>query len=109
MWGKILYMKKIISLLILSICIFTQSTVLAAVNPVVEATNAELDSQSTFQGRAEITDRLDKENKKLFTGEIDQLETKDVIKMTVSQVLSSGYTEEGDEFFAEISSDVERS
>lgn len=107
MWGKILCMKKIISLLILSIFIFTQSTVLAAVNPVVEATNAELDSQATFQGRAEVTDRLDKENKKLFTGEIDQLETKDVIKMTVSQVLSSGYTEEGDEFFAEISSDVE--
>ena len=65
-------------------------------------TNDEL-----FQGHAEVTDRLEEKNKELFTGEIDQLVPKDVIKMTVSQVLSTGYTEEGDEFFAEITNDVE--
>ena len=46
-------------------------------------------------------------NKELFTGEIEKLDHKDVINLTVSQVLSSGYTMEGDEFFAEVTSDVE--
>ncbi len=46
-------------------------------------------------------------NKELFTGEIEKLDSKDVINLTVSQVLSSGYTLEGDEFFAEVTSDVE--
>lgn len=46
-------------------------------------------------------------NEKLFTGEIEKLDSKDTINLTVSQVLSSGYTVEGDEFFAEVSSDVE--
>ena len=63
-------------------------------------------AEETFQGHAEYTDKMHKENENLFTGEVDSLDSKDVIKMTVSQVLSSGYTEEGDEFFAEISSEV---
>ena len=81
-------------------------SVLASVQPVTEVADSVV-SDDVFKGRAEVTDRLEKENKELFTGEIDQLEVKDVINMTVSQVLSSGYTEEGDEFFAEISTEVE--
>lgn len=46
-------------------------------------------------------------DKKLFTGEIEKVEAKDTINLTVSQVLSSSYTVEGDEFFAEVTSDVE--
>lgn len=46
-------------------------------------------------------------NKELFTGEIEKLDNDDTINLTVSQVLSSGYTLEGDEFFAEVTSDVE--
>jgi len=46
-------------------------------------------------------------NKKIFTGETEKLDRKDTINMTVSQILSSGYSIEGDEFFAEVSSDVE--
>lgn len=79
----------------------------SAVNPVQEAADNAVNSDDVFKGRAEINDKLEKENKELFTGEIDQLDTKDVIKMTVSQVLTSGITEEGDEFFAEITSEVE--
>ena len=79
----------------------------SAVNPVHEAADNAVNSDDVFKGRAEINDKLEKENKELFTGEIDQLDTKDVIKMTVSQVLTSGITEEGDEFFAEITSEVE--
>jgi len=62
---------------------------------------------SGFKGHIEKTDTNQQEiEKKLFTGEVDVLDEKAVIKMTVSQVLSSGYTQEGDEFFAEISGDV---
>lgn len=46
-------------------------------------------------------------NEKLFTGEVEKLDHKDVINLTVSQVLSSGYTLEGDEFFSEVTQDVE--
>lgn len=105
-------MKKIICYILLSAFIFVQTGMdlcaFSAVEPVTEAAEKELNkSDDTFKGRAEITDKAERENKELFTGEVDLLEAKDVIKMTVSQVLSSGYTEEGDEFFAEISTEVE--
>lgn len=61
-----------------------------------------------ISGRVEKEDNNNQNlNKELFTGEIEQLDGDDVIKLTVSQVLSSGYTLEGDEFFAEVTSDVE--
>ncbi len=105
-------MKNFIAYILLIVIFFAQTgtygIVKAAVNPVSETVEKETsENNDVFKGRAEITDKQEKENKKLFTGEIDQLEPKDVIKMTVSQVLSSGYTEEGDEFFAEITSEVE--
>lgn len=105
-------MKKILTYILLSVFIFAHS----GINTIVKAeqtastNNTQVQDTATdevFKGRAEVTDKLEEKNKELFTGEIDQLEAKDVIKMTVSQVLSSGYTEEGDEFFAEISSEVE--
>ena len=103
-------MKKLITYFLLLVFTFIQAgmglSTLASVLPVSEATDTVV-SDDVFKGRAEVTDSLEKENKELFTGEIDQLEVKDVINMTVSQVLSSGYTEEGDEFFAEISTEVE--
>ena len=102
-------MKKFIAYIILISIIFVHtglSTVSIAAESA-QSSNVVNKSDDTFKGRAEITDKADRENKELFTGEVDQLEAKDVIKMTVSQVLSSGYTEEGDEFFAEISSEVE--
>ena len=62
---------------------------------------------AAIEGHIEQTDVKNQElDKKLFTGEVEKLEQEDVIKMTVSQVLSSGYTQEGDEFFAEVSEDV---
>ena len=63
---------------------------------------------SDFSGHIEKTDTNKTElNKELFTGEIEKLDGDDVINLTVSQVLSEGYTIEGDEFFAEVTSDVE--
>ena len=42
----------------------------------------------------------------MFTGKIETLDRSDVIHMTVSQVLASTTSMEGDEFFAEVTSDV---
>ena len=121
-------MKKLVAYLLLQVFILVNCTAVFAQQPPVassvEAPQQQSDvfdagsatytgeektdtSNDIFQGHAEYTNKLEEKNKELFTGEIDQLVPKDVIKMTVSQVLSTGYTEEGDEFFAEITSDVE--
>ena len=121
-------MKKLVAYLLLQVFILVNCTAVFAQQPPVassvEAPKQQSDvfdagsatytgeektdtSNDIFQGHAEYTNKLEEKNKELFTGEIDQLVPKDVIKMTVSQVLSTGYTEEGDEFFAEITSDVE--
>lgn len=42
----------------------------------------------------------------IFTGKIETLDRKEIINMTVSQVLDSSYSVEGDEFFAEVTDDV---
>ncbi len=43
---------------------------------------------------------------KLFTGEVEKVKKGTVLKMTVSSVLSTTYTEKGDEFYAEITDDL---
>lgn len=58
-----------------------------------------------FQGHAEKSDQK-QEQSELFTGKIDTLDRKDVVKMTVSQVLDASFSQEGDEFFAEVTGDV---
>lgn len=63
---------------------------------------------AVWHGHAEVTDYQPKqETEKIFTGKKDKIESKEVVKMVVSQVLQGGTTFEGDEFFAEVSSDVE--
>lgn len=64
------------------------------------ATTGEL-----FQGRAEKTDKK-QEQSELFTGKVENLDRKDVLKLTVSQVLDGNFSQEGDEFFAEVTDDV---
>ncbi len=60
-----------------------------------------------IHGHAEKNDTYQEQmQKELFTGEIEELEKKDVITMTVSQVLDSTINIEGDEFFAEVTSEV---
>lgn len=86
-------MKKVLSILILA-C-FINSFIFEM--PVFSA---------PFQGHAEVTDEDDKTQSDIFTGDTETIETKDVINMTVSQVLSAGISEEGDEFFAEVTNEV---
>ena len=59
-----------------------------------------------FQGHAEFDDQYSQLDKELFTDKKDILDKKDVIEMTVSQVLDGSFSLEGDEFFAEVTSDV---
>lgn len=59
-----------------------------------------------FQGHAEKTDKKIDQSE-LFTGKVENLDRKDVLKMTVSQVIDGSFSQEGDEFFAEVTDDVE--
>ena len=68
--------------------------------------NAVLAGGDIFQGHAEYDDEYVELDKKLFTGKTEMLEKRDTIEMTVSQVLDGSFSLEGDEFFAEITSDV---
>ena len=63
-------------------------------------------ADNTFQGHAEFDDTYSI-TEELFKETTDTLDKKDVVKMTVSQVLDGSFSLEGDEFFAEITSDVE--
>ncbi len=60
-----------------------------------------------LQGHAEKTEQYEQRlQKELFTGQVEHLERKDIINMTVSQVLDSSINIEGDEFFAEVTDEV---
>lgn len=65
------------------------------------------ENSKKLEGHAQFYEYNDNEVKNIFTGETHKIKTRDVIKMTVSEVLSSGFTQEGDEFFAQITEDVE--
>lgn len=60
----------------------------------------------TLEGHAEFSDNAQQIQQDLFTGEIEHLERKDIIHMTVSQVLDGSIHMEGDEFFAEVTNEV---
>lgn len=83
-------MKKIFALVISMIFMF--NTVVLAAEPL--------------QGHIEETDEYKQLQDELFTGKIEHLDRKDIINMTVSQVLDTSYSMEGDEFFAQVTSDV---
>lgn len=59
-----------------------------------------------LQGHVEETDEYKQMQEELFTGKIEHLDRKDIINMSVTQVLDSSYSMEGDEFFAQVTSDV---
>ncbi len=64
-------------------------------------------AEDVLQGHAEKNEQLEQKlQQELFTGEVEHLERKDVINMTVSQVLDSNINIEGDEFFAEVTDEV---
>lgn len=84
-------MKRKLALLILSVFI---------------TTNASFATNEVFQGHAEFSNEYAELDKELYTGKTETLEKRDTIEMTVSQVLDGSFSFEGDEFFAEVTSDV---
>lgn len=63
-------------------------------------------AQEPLKGSVVETGNYQDDYNKYFTGKIETLDRRDVINMTVSQVLDSSISMEGDEFFAEVTSDV---
>ena len=59
-----------------------------------------------FQGYAEYDNTFERPSEDIFTDKTDTLDKKDVVQMTVSQVLDGSFSIEGDEFFAKVTSDV---
>lgn len=86
-------MKKVITLfLIFTVFLFT---------------NAPLFAQDVLHGGVSENNQIYKQiETDVFTGQIETLNRKEVINMTVSQVLDSSFSLEGDEFFAEVTTDV---
>lgn len=60
---------------------------------------------NVIRGHIEVTDGYNKKND-YFTGEQEVFDKGETINMTVSEVMSAGYTQEGDEFFAEVTGEV---
>lgn len=56
--------------------------------------------------KGSVTEEGEFQDTKMFTGEVDKLDKKDKVNMTVSSVISGSINEAGDEFFAEITEDV---
>lgn len=72
--------------------LFTQTVYVKAAEPL--------------KGSVTETEQFKQLEDELFTGKIETLNKKEIINMTVSQVLDSSYSVEGDEFFAEVTDDV---
>ncbi len=85
-------MKKILSFILIIMMLLGNI-------PIVQATEP-------LQGSVVENDNYQKPQDDIFTGKIESLDRHDVINMTVSQVLDSSISVEGDEFFAEVTSDV---
>ena len=68
--------------------------------------NIALASSDVFSGHAEFTNDAPEYDKEMYTGTTETLEKRDTIEMTVSQVIDGSFSFEGDEFFAEVTSDV---
>ncbi len=73
---------------------------------LIYSISSEMVCAETFKGHAEKFDQTQQDQSELFTGQVEILDEKDVIKMTVSQVIDGNFSIEGDEFFAEVVSDV---
>ena len=67
---------------------------------------ATLEAAEPLKGSVTENEEYQKPEDQIFTGKVETLNKKEIINMTVSQVLDSSYSIEGDEFFAEVTDDV---
>ncbi len=85
-------MKKILSTILLTMTLLSQTVFVNAAEPL--------------KGTVIENDYVKTTDDDIFTGKVETLNRKEIINMTVSQVLDSSYSVEGDEFFAEVTDDV---
>ena len=84
--------KKLISILILSVFMFT---------------NVSASADSVLHGGVQTSDQIRQDlESEMFTGKVETIDRSDIIHMTVSQVLDTNISMEGDQFFAEVVNDV---
>lgn len=65
-----------------------------------------VEANEPLKGSVTETNEFKQMESDIFTGKVETLNRKEIINMTVSQVLDSSYSMEGDEFFAEVTDDV---
>lgn len=85
-------MKKLLSIILLLLFLFSNTAILQAAEPL--------------KGSVTENEEFRPQENEIFTGKVETLNRKEIINMTVSQVLDSSYSIEGDEFFAEVTEDV---
>lgn len=85
-------MKKILSFIIIFTMLFSNALIVTADEPL---------KGSVMENGEYKNDQSD-----IFTGSVETLNRKEIINMTVSQILDSSISIEGDEFFAEVTDDV---
>lgn len=85
-------MKKILSFIIIFTMLFSNALMVTADEPL---------KGSVMENGEYKNDQSD-----IFTGSVETLDRKEIINMTVSQILDSSISIEGDEFFAEVTDDV---
>lgn len=84
--------KKLAALLILSVFVFT---------------NLSASADSVLHGGVQTSDQIRQDlESEMFTGKVETIDRSDIIHMTVSQVLDTNISMEGDQFFAEVVNDV---
>ena len=93
-------MRKYFTTLIL-FCFFLSQNFLTFAEPVENNHKGG----DIIRGRIQV-DENQEEEKKLFTGDVKTVEEGTKVRMTVSSVISAGYNDENDEFFAEITEDL---
>ena len=99
-----LFNKSFLCFLVITF-IFIESVPALGVETDQKPVSYAQNNKYLFHGQVEINEE-EKDPKKLFTGETKKIEEGTRLKMTVASVLSSGYTIEGDEFFAEVTNDL---
>ena len=97
---KIFRIKILISIFIICLLVTNHGFVFAEQDHTSEDAGKVL-----FHGKVEINEDK-KDDGKIFTGETKTIEHGTKLQMTVSNVLSSGYNQKDDEFFAEITNDL---
>lgn len=103
--------KRFISLLLISVLIFSQGLKSFAETPTdhtVKQLEHNVDKNSTslhnvIKGRIQYDEGY--QNNEMFTGDVEEIEEGSKLKMTVSSVISTGLNRKGDEFFAEVTDD----